>query len=121
MQSGAGYGASQICVFNILSRKHFWPGALEGGVKLTECQVLGCLLTAAGGGGTHLGVWRRVTTVASGCQRLQHCGPKARWHRGEHIGHGHLQVAQKHPFLSNDGRGFLGPAAQPGLGQLSPG
>lgn len=50
LQSVAGYGSSQICVFNVLSRKHFWLGVLEGGVKLTECQAPGCLLMAAGWG-----------------------------------------------------------------------
>lgn len=53
-------------MFNILSRKYSWLGVLEGGVKLTECQVPEWLLTAPGGGGTNR--WRvwRIVTSASG-------------------------------------------------------
>lgn len=53
VQSVAGRGTSQMCVFNILSRKRSWLGVLEGGVKLTECQTPEWLPTAPGGGGTN--------------------------------------------------------------------
>lgn len=66
LQSVAGYGSSQICVFNVLSRKHFWLGVLEGGVKPTECQAPGGLLMAAGWGvGANVRIGRMVT-LASG-------------------------------------------------------
>lgn len=66
VQSVAGYGTSQICVFNILSRKYSWLGVLEGSVKLTECQVPEWWLTAPGGGTNRWRAWRIVTS-ASGC------------------------------------------------------